>query len=130
MNEIPEKNVNNSKISDQFAQATIRALPRMSWERAEALSSSRVRIDYDDYHDYHGNYDDYHGNYDEYEDYHDYHGNYDEHRDHNDGLSSRVRIMMIMRIIMIIMEIKMILMILRIIMIIYKVKKVLEPKWK
>ena len=32
------------KTSDRGAQATIRALPRMSWERAEALSSSRVRI--------------------------------------------------------------------------------------
>ena len=33
-----------NEISDQVAQATIHALPRMSWGRAEALSSSRVRI--------------------------------------------------------------------------------------
>ena len=32
------------KKSDQVAQATIRALPRTSWGRAEGLSSSRVRI--------------------------------------------------------------------------------------
>ena len=46
---VRNENIKQGQFYKRSAQATIRALPRMSWERAEASSSSQVKV-YDDGH--------------------------------------------------------------------------------